>query len=369
MMASQPTTRPETWVPAGAERGGAPATAPNGGSTVTEGPAARRSPSVPRPPKESREPEPKRASSVGRRLADLRWVALGIAVPWAWYLVRDLGPAMQLVAFALPLVVAACLVGLIVAAFDGKRITTVLVAISVALFGWVTIMGPRSAQPSPLPQDPVRVATIATGDRPLDAKTLAAAVSRSRADVVLIASASKRQRELASGLKGFEGRLVRAPFVVLSRFPVDELPLAKGLAKDLTIRVQVQRPGGTFILYGVNSGTSPLDAALHIPVRPDRLRQAIVTEDLPVVLLGDLGITDRSTEYRDLIEVLRDAMRAGASAQSTLVSPVWTPLLLRVDHVLTWASWCARGGESFDVPGSEHVGLSVAVGPCPTRRA
>jgi hypothetical protein len=368
-MASQPTTRPETWVPAGAERGGAPVAAPKGSAGATEGPAARRSPFVPRPPKESREPEAKRAPSVGRRLADLRWAALGVAVPWAWYLVRDLGPAMQLLAFALPLVVGASLIGLIVAAFDGKRITTVLVAISVALFGWVAIAGPRSAQPSPLPQDPVRVATIATGDRPLDAKALAAAVTRSRADVVVIASASKRLREVASGLKGFEGRLVRAPFVVLSRFPVEELPLAKGLAKDLTIRVQVQRPGGAFILYGVNSGTSPLDATLHTPVRPDRLRKAITIEDLPVVLLGDLGVTDRSTEYRDLIEVLRDAMRAGGSAQSTLVSPVWTPLLLRVDHVLTWASWCARGGETFDVPGSDHVGLSVAVGACPTRGA
>ena len=368
-MASQPTTRPETWVPAGAERGGAPAAAPSGSATATQGPAARRAPSVPRPPKESREPEPKRASSVVRRLADMRWAVLGIAVPWGWYLVRDLGPTMQLVAFALPLVVAASLIGLIVAAFDGKRITTVLVAISVASFGWVTIVGPRSAQPSPLPDDPVRVATIATGDRPLDTKALAAAVTRSRADVVVIASPSKRLREAASGLKGFEARLVRAPFVVLSRFPVEELPLAKGLPKDLTIRVRIQRPGGAFILYGVDSGTSPLDATLHTPVHPDRLRNAITTEELPVVLLGDLGITDRSTEYRDLIEVLRDAMRAGGSAQSTLVSPIWTPLLLRVDHVLTWASWCARGGESFDVPGSDHVGLSVAVGVCPTRGA
>jgi endonuclease/exonuclease/phosphatase family metal-dependent hydrolase len=184
---------------------------------------------------------------------------------------------------------------------------------------------------------------------------------------VVIASASKRTRETAAGLKGFEGRVVRAPFVILSRFPVEELPLAKGLAKDLTIRIQVQRPGGAFVVYGVTSGTTPLDATLQAPTHPDGLRKAIAVERLPVVLLGDLGITDRSAPYRDLIEVLRDAMRAGGSAPSTLVSPVWTPLFLRVDHVLTWASWCARGGESFDVPGSEHVGLSVAVGPCPTR--
>ena len=169
-MASQPTTRPETWVPAGAERG-APATAPDGTATATQGPAARR-PSVPRPPKESMEPQRKAPASVRRQLAGLRWVALGVALPWAWYLVRDLGPAMQLVAFALPLVVAAALLGLIVAAFDGKRITTVLVAISVALFGWVTIVGPRGAQPSPAPRDPVRIATITAGDEPLDAKTL-----------------------------------------------------------------------------------------------------------------------------------------------------------------------------------------------------
>jgi len=313
------------------------------------------------------EPKPTASSSVRRQLAGLRWVALGVALPWAWSLVRALGPAMQLVAFALPLVVAAALLGLIVAAFDGKRITTVLVAISVALFGWVTIVGPRGAQPSPAPRDPVRIATITAGDEPLDAKTLSATVTRSRAQVVVIASGSKRTREAASGLKGFDGKLVRAPFVVLSRFPVEELPLPKGVGKDLTIRVQIQRPGGAFVVYGATSGTTPLDATLQAPTRPDRLLQAIAAEQLPVVLLGDLGITDRSAQYRELIEVLRDAMRAGTSARSTLVSPVWTPLLLRVDHVLTWASWCARGGETFDVPGSEHAGLSVAVGACPTR--
>lgn len=365
MMASQPTTRPETWVPAGAERGGAP-TAPDGAATATQGPAARR-PSVPRPPKESMEPRPKVPSAARRRLADMRWVALGMAVPWCWYLVRDLGPAMQLVAFALPLVVAAALLGLIVAAFDGKRITTVLVAISVALFGWTTIMGPRSPQPSPPPRDPVRVAILTTGDEPVDAQTLSATVTRSRAEVVVVSSSSKRSREAAAALKGFEGKLVHPPFVVLSRFPLEELPLPKGLAKDLTVRVKVRRPDDPFIVYGATSGTTPLDATLQAPTDPGRLLEAIAVEDLPVVLLGDLGITDRSTQYRELTEVLRDAMRAGGSAGSTLVSPVWTPLLLRVDHVLTWASWCARGGETFDVAGSEHLGVSVAVGACPTK--
>jgi endonuclease/exonuclease/phosphatase (EEP) superfamily protein YafD len=313
------------------------------------------------------EPERTQPSSARRQLASLRWIALGIALPWAWYLVRDLGPTMQLVAFAMPVVVAAALLGLIVAAFDGKKLATVSVAVSVGVFGWVTIMGPRGAQPSPAPGDPVRVATIAAGDQAVDAKTLSATVARSRAQVVVLASASKRTREAAAGLKGFDGRLVRAPFVILSRFPVEELPLAKGLAKDLSIRVQVERPGGAFVVYGVSSGTTPLDATLEAPMQPDRLLKAIAAERLPVVLLGDLGVTDRSTQYRELLEMLRDAMRAGSSADSTLVSPVWTPLLLRVDHVFTSGSWCARGGETFNVPTSEHLGLSVAVGPCPAR--
>jgi hypothetical protein len=290
-----------------------------------------------------------------------------MAVPWAWFLVRDLGPAMQLVAFALPLLVAASLLGLVVAAFDGKRIATLLVAASVALFGWTAIMGPRTAQPSPPPADPLRVATISVPDRDADAKGVAAAIARARADVVLVAAPSKRIRDAALQVDGYRGSIVRAPFVLLARFPVEQLPLAKGLAKELTIRVRVDRPEGSFIVYGANTGGSPLDGTLETPVRPDRLREAIVAEQLPAVLMGDLGITDRSTEYRSFVEVMRDAMRAGGRAQSTLVSPLWTPLLLRVDHVFTWASWCARGGEGFAVPGTDHVGLSVAVGPCPDR--
>jgi hypothetical protein len=290
-----------------------------------------------------------------------------MAVPWAWFLIRDLGPAMQLVAFALPLLVAASLLGLVVAAFDGKKVATLLVAASVALFGWTAIIGPRGSQPSPLPAEPIRVATISVPDRDAEARGLAAAIVRARADVVLVAAPAKRIRDAALEVDGFRSSLVRAPFVVLSRFPVEELTLAKGLAKELTIRVKVDRPGGSFILYGANTGGSPLDGALDTPVRPDRLQEAIVAEDLPVVLMGDLGITDRSTEYRSFVEIMRDAMRAGGRAQSTLASPLWTPLLLRVDHVFTWASWCARGGEGFEVPGTDHVGLSVAVGPCPER--
>jgi Endonuclease/Exonuclease/phosphatase family len=362
-MATPPQTRPETWVPAGAERAGA--LAPQGAATP-EGPAARR-PSVPRPPKEAHEPSPKRPSAIRTQLLGLRWTALGVALPWIWFLIRDLGPAMQLVAFALPLIVAASLLGLVVAAFDGKRISTVLVALSVALFGWVTVIGPRSAQPSPVPRDAVRVGTITADDGPLDAETLAAAVTRSRADVLVLATTSKRTRQAAATLKGYRARIVRVPFVVLSRFPLQELPLPKGIAKTTAIRVRIGRPDGPFVVYGVSSGAAPIEAALDAPVDVDRLRQAITEEQLPVVVLGDLGITDRSTQYRDLIEVMRDALRAGRSAQSTLISPVWTPLLLRVDQILTVPTWCGRGGARFEVPGSDHAGLSVSVGACPGR--
>jgi hypothetical protein len=361
-MASPPTTRPETWVPAGAEGAGT-GTAPPKQAQPAAGPARRR-PNVTLPPPEGRRQErrPKRAL---RLLRTLGWTLLSALTPWAWFLVRDLGPPVQLVALALPAVVVAALLGLGIAAIDERKMTPIIVAASVAAFGWVTVFGPRGAQPSPPPVDPVRIATIALPDAGggVDASAIAAIV-RTKADLTIIVEPSKKTRSSLLNTDRYRFALASGRFVVLSSAPVRELSLPDSLPGDLIVRLQVDRPGGAFILYAVRTNDSVLGTTLNDPLLLDRLTKAALAERLPVVLAGDFGLSDRSTGYRALAGTFRDALRSGAGAETTARTFPWSFMFLRTDLVLTSPSWCAASGATFDVQGADQHGVATSVGPC-----
>lgn len=361
-MASPPTTRPETWVPAGTERGGAVAAPPNQAKTE-RGQLVRRRPNVPLPPPEGRRQKRTRDGLLGF-LGTLRWTLLSALTPWAWFLVRDLGPPVQLVALALPAVVVAAILGLAIAAIDERKITPLIVAASVAGFGWVTIFGPRGSQPTPPPVDPVRIATIALADSGGGAVATLAAVVHARADVTVIVEPSKKARSTLLRTDRYRFALASGRFVVLSSAPVRELPLPDPLPGDLILRLEVDRPGGAFILYAVRTNDSVLGTTLNDPLLLDRLTKAALAERLPVVLAGDFGISDRSTGYRTLAETFRDALRSNASAGTTAATFPWSFLFLRTDYVLTSPSWCAADGGTFDVQGADHHGVTTSVGPC-----
>jgi hypothetical protein len=352
-MSPFPTSNPETWVQAGTER-----------VDLTTIEAARpvRKPLVVLPPDE---PARRRwTSSLRARLAELRWVVLEALIPWSWFLFRDVGPAMQLVAIALPLVVAAALVGLVIAALDDRKIGPLLVALSVGAFGFVTVLGPRSALPSPPPVEPIRVASVSLAGADLAPDAVLASLGSTDTDVAVVVQPARKARDSLLQADGFRFAVDAGPFVVLSRVPVHQLPTPRGLPPKLVLRLQVDRPGGAFVLYAVRTDGTVLDSAMNDRLRVDRLRTAALAERLPVVLAGDLGVGDRSTQYRDLQGAFRDALRSGAGAQATLRSAVWRPLLLRVDYVFTSKAWCAASGGTFELDGAGHAGVTAAVGPC-----
>ena len=285
--------------------------------------------------------------------------------PWAWFLVRDLGPPMQLVALALPAVVVAALLGLGIAAIDERKITLLIVAASVAAFGWVSIFGPRGAQPSPPPVDPVRIATIALPDAAggVDVSTIAT-IARTKADVTIIVEPSKKARSSLLHTDRYRFALASGRFVVLSSDPVRELALPESLPGDLILRLQVDRPEGAFIVYAVRTDDTVLGTTLNDPLLLDRLTKAALAERLPVVLAGDFGISDRSTGYRTLEGAFRDAFRSGTGAGTTARTFPWSFMFLRTDFVLTSPSWCAAGSGTFDVEGADQHGVTTSVGPC-----
>ena len=74
-----------------------------------------------------------------------RWapVVVGAALPWSWFLLRELGGRLEAVAVALPLVVAVALVLVLAIGAALRARGSLIPAASLVVFGFVTILGPR----------------------------------------------------------------------------------------------------------------------------------------------------------------------------------------------------------------------------------
>jgi len=87
------------------------------------------------------------------------------------------------------------------------------------------------------------------------------------------------------------------------------------------------------------------------------------------VVLGDLNLTDRGRGYHQVLGQahLVDAMRASGTGFSSIGK--WTPLLLRIDHVLVSGGpagpgWCGDDAHQLELPRSDHRAVAATVGPC-----
>ena len=133
--------------------------------------------------------EPRRRRRIPRlrtHAINLLWALLAAAVPWAWFLVRDLGSVTQLIALAIPVLVAAAFVGLAISAVDERKLSTLVVAVSVAAFGWVTILGPRGrAALRSARWRPMRVASMAVDGTTGDADAVLRSSTGSKADLAV----------------------------------------------------------------------------------------------------------------------------------------------------------------------------------------
>lgn len=355
-MSSPPKTRPETWVPAGAEKGAVESTA------LADPPGEPRKQSVTKAPPEERR-SPRRIPRLRTHMINLVWALLAAALPWAWFLVRDLGSAIQLIALAIPVLVIVAFVGMAISLLDERRLSTLIVAVSVATFGWVTIFGPRAATPAASPIAAVRIASLAVDGSHADADATLRSVVGLKADLLILVEPSKKVRKALARTDRFPFTLTSGPVVVLSSAPVRELPLPKPLPSDFVVRLAVDRPAGAFIVYAVRAGDSLLGSTLNDPLDAHALRDAASNERLPVVMAGDFGFSDRSAEYR-LFDTFRDAMRAGANAQNTATTFPWSLMYVRTGFVLTSPEWCAAQAGTFDVANAQTDGMVASVGPC-----
>jgi len=298
-----------------------------------------------------------------------RWAitAAGAALPWSWLALRELGGRVEAVAVALPLVLLLAFLALIVVAALRREVRVLPAALSVAVLGVVTIVGPRLPHTGPPPASPIRlVSANVYADNPIPASAVEAMLA-AEADVEVAVETSPAFRTLIeAGDTAHPYAIVDDQLVVRSRYPIAAMTDPPGVPARRILRLTVEAPAGPFVLYAVHA-LNPLSESTFANQLDwvAKLRAAAAREHLPVVMAGDFNMSDRQLGYRRLTADLRDAITAAGWGRTTYPDGIWAVLLLRIDHVFVPQTWCAAHARTLDVPGSDHDGLEVDVGPCP----
>jgi endonuclease/exonuclease/phosphatase (EEP) superfamily protein YafD len=284
--------------------------------------------------------------------------------------VRDLSPIFDGAAVVLPPLLGGLLGVAIIGALATRGAEGALVFLSWLLFSLAAIGGPWVPQSSPAPVQPLRIVSANLGEVTQPFSAIEDVLAQNP-DVLVVAEDDFVLDLLLSSHYEDSYLFERSTNVgVYSRFPfeVGEIPDERFAGHGF--RAEIQAPSGTFIVY-----------ALHLP-RPwfrnegpryislegqraygEALAEAAASEPYPVVIAGDLNLTDRAGGYRELASDLRDAVLTGRGGP-TSTQFRWRPLLLRIDHIFVSRDWCAANGGRFDASTADHRGVRADIGPC-----
>ncbi len=298
---------------------------------------------------------------------------LWILLPWIWFVIRDLGSWMEVVAIALPAIGLVALVGAGFETLSGRRGIRQWSLASMALMATTAILLPRVPTTTASASTEVTLVTAnLTGDNPRAGDSIDRLLAIDPDVLVLLeanADVVARSREIETALpfRALTPVVVWSQVAVFSRYEFEQLELPDSIDTDkiLALRIDAAEP---FTLI-----------AAHLP-RPWLVRtpsddtpagrQALMVRfadwigslDGPVVLAGDLNATDRGVGYRTLLDQgeLTDLIRVNWAPTT---STKWWPLLLRIDHVLV-RGFCAAGADTVPLEGSDHIGLEARIGRC-----
>ncbi|HEX7095793.1 MAG TPA: endonuclease/exonuclease/phosphatase family protein [Acidimicrobiales bacterium] len=301
-------------------------------------------------------------------------IALGV-LPWSWFLVRDhLGSFGDEVGIGMPALVVPVLGALALSARWLRWRAVVPVMVSWALVFAAVIGGPRLPVAMGEPADPVTLLSANVRYDNLEQDEAALDLLAQDPDVLVVPEATPRI--MPSLRPHFEHVVVYEDeddpdrsygVAVFSHLPLRDLrtlDIGNGV-----IRVRVDGPH-PFVLFAAHLSRPVLNpredahvthAENHEEV--ERLHDAILREDLPVVVAGDLNLSDRTRGYRMLDDDLTDVTRDGW-ARNTYVGGFYRFFQLRIDHVFASEGWCGDRVDLFGVTGSDHRGIRVDIGPC-----
>lgn len=295
-------------------------------------------------------------------------LVLAIALPWLWFFVRDLGGPFDVVSVGLPLIACAAIVTAALAAVITGRAWPLAAGVSTLAVCAVVILAPMWPRTVAAPDHAIRLVVANVWDANPAIHEVPATLLDRAVDVAVAVEmpddAFSDEMTADARTMGLGGFVQERTLGAWSRFPLQELG-DRGLPRSRVMRVAVDAPDAPFVLYVVHA-LNPLRSESFDEQRlfTDRLLDAIADERLPVVVAGDFNMSDRVVSYREMDAALTDAMRADVAGSTTYVGGLWPLLMLRIDHVFVEPTWCASDAATFSVPGSDHRGLQVAVGPC-----
>lgn len=302
-------------------------------------------------------------------------VVIGVTGLWS---ITKLGPFGDMIALALPTI------GLSALTVGVWCIVThrpwMVVAAFAALFvvAAVAVVVPRLPDTTGPATDAI---TLVAANLLHDNRTIERGVASAMAqhpDVLVVSELNKDSDRLLSAKFPYrlvtERSLRRENYAegVYSTFPLEELDAPTGL-DDQMLRVRVTGPA-PFILYAVHLprptfGAGGRDGSHSVSFaqnRRDALRldSLATAEGEPVVIAGDLNLSDRTSGYAALHSDRNDAVRTRWATTSYVGGFIWELFALRIDHIFIPKTWCAANGGSFEIAGSDHAGVRSSIGPC-----
>jgi endonuclease/exonuclease/phosphatase (EEP) superfamily protein YafD len=294
-----------------------------------------------------------------------------LLLPWSWFLVRDLWPGLNVASVAMPAIGGGGGLALLAGAAVARRLLPLLVALSLIAMTVVTVVQPLMPQESLGVVRPVTIASANIYDGNQTPKDAAAALAATHADILVAVEVPESFPALlrvdAGNVEPFtvstQGILIR------SAFPIEAVPVSDRLSATRVLMAPVTPPdGAAFTVFAVHAINPIQESSFVFQQRfVDRLDKSALERQGasgPVVIAGDLNLSDRTNGYRILSSDFRDAMRAGAWAGDTYIQGIWRFAFLRIDHIFVSRTWCAADPSRFSVPGSDHEGIRATIGAC-----
>lgn len=295
--------------------------------------------------------------------------AAAALLPWSWFILRDLAVEFDAAAIGLPLLWLAALAIVIPIAGYRRSIAVGLLSLSLAVVGPAAIVGPWLPQGGESPSDGLRVVAANVAGLPVRFLDPSEEIWAGGPDVLVL---TELDRNVAFGLEEtYEYAMTaqgRSGVWVFSRWPLSRVESAPEAVLRFGLAVEVHGPQQEFLLYALHLPRPwPTTSELHNSSLRDHrslidsLVEAVRTEKRPVVIAGDLNLSDRTTGYRALTSETKDAMRTSWTQPTSIR---WSALLLRIDHILVPTNWCAAESRHFQIAGSDHHGISSLIGRC-----
>jgi endonuclease/exonuclease/phosphatase (EEP) superfamily protein YafD len=295
-----------------------------------------------------------------------RWGLVPAALPWLWFAVRGADGPIDLIAVALPALGAISFLAAVVLVGFGRTVAGAT-ASSVFLVCVVASVEPRlPIRTQPSAPGITLISTNVLGNNPSSEQAAAAMTARMADVIVAVEVGPAFARSMDAAADDYPYSSTTSAQSVWSRWPVSLLPTPGPLRAERIARFAIDADGVRFVVYAVHLLNPLHQTSFHEQLETvERLLASIEEETDPVILAGDLNLSDRSAGYRLLEGSLLDAMRTGWWAASTYRYGVWRPLSLRIDHLFVPSEWCAADARTFGLPGSDHLGVETTVGPCP----